>query len=53
MAPHEADGPGQSSSHVDACGYGAVVNTTQPIASNAIGRRLKRNSRQLIETPAE
>ena len=30
-----------------------VVNTTQPKASSAIGRRLKRNSRQLIDTPAE
>ena len=30
-----------------------VVNTTQPNASSVIGRRLKRNSRQLIDTPAE
>src|SRR4029077_268185 len=30
-----------------------VVNTTQPMASNEIGRKLKRNSRQLIATADE
>ena len=30
-----------------------VVNTTQPMASSEIGRRLKRNSRQLIATADE
>src|SRR6185312_13142566 len=31
----------------------SVVNSTQPIASSEMGRRLKRNSRQLIATAAE
>ena len=30
-----------------------VVNTTQPIAKSAIGRRLKRNSFQLIFTASQ
>jgi hypothetical protein len=30
-----------------------VVNRTQPTASIAIGRKLKRNSRQLIATAEE
>jgi hypothetical protein len=30
-----------------------VVNTTQPTASNVMGRRLNRNSRQLIATADE
>jgi len=30
-----------------------VVKTTQPTASSVIGRKLKRNSRQLMATPVE
>ena len=38
---------------VAAAATAQVVNTTQPKASSEIGRRLKRNSRQLMATPAE
>ena len=31
----------------------SVVNSTQPTASSEMGRRLKRNSRQLMATEAE
>ena len=44
---------GRPSSACATAATATVVNTTQPIASSAIGRRLKRNSRQLIATPAE
>src|SRR5215469_376242 len=46
-------GQDRPSSKCVAAPAATVVNTTQPIASREIGRRLKRNSRQLIATADE
>ena len=54
MAPRTKAAPHcQPNSVCTASATAQVVNTTQPNASRMIGRRLKRNSRQLIDTPAE
>ncbi len=44
---------GRPSSQWAAAATATVVKTTQPTASSEIGRRLKRNSRQLIATADE
>ena len=44
---------GMPSSQCTAAATAQVVKTTAPNANSAIGRRLKRNSRQLMATPAE
>ena len=46
-------GHGRPSSQCADAATATVVNTTQPTASNEMGRRLKRNSRQLIATADE
>ncbi len=46
-------GQGTDSTYCAAAATATVVNTTHPKASRVIGRRLKRNSRQLIETADE
>ena len=46
-------GHDRPSSQCVAAAAATVVNTTQPMASSAIGRRLKWNSRQLIATADE
>ena len=52
-AQHEADRPTAGrAARARPRRPSTVVKTTQPIASSVIGRRLKRNSRQLIATPA-
>ena len=54
MAPStNPTGHGQPSSQCTLAATAQVVNTTAPMASNAMGRRLNRNSRHLMETPAE
>ncbi len=54
MAPStKPTGHGSPSSQWVAAAAASVVNTTQPMASSEIGRRLKRNSRQLIATADE
>ena len=50
-AEHEGDG--MPSSQCPTAATAQVVNTTQPNANSVIGRKLKRNSRQLMATPAE
>ena len=49
-AQDEADRPGKTQHKCAAAATAIVVNTTQPTASSEIGRRLNRNSRQLIAT---
>ena len=46
-------GQGSPSMKCAAAAVATVVNTTQPTANSPIGRRLKRNSRQLIATAEE
>ena len=54
MAPStKPTGQARPSSQWVAAATATVVNTTQPTASSEIGRRLKRNSRQLIATADE
>ena len=54
MAPsRKPTAQGKPSRQCTAAATAQVVNTTQPKASSTIGRRLKRNSRQLMATPAE
>ena len=54
MAPStKPTASGMWSSQCAAAATAQVVKTTQPKANSAIGRRLKRNSRQLMATPAE
>ena len=49
MAPRTKPTPQERfNSQWAAAATATVVNTTQPTANNAMGRRLKRNSRQLI-----
>ncbi len=48
-----ATGHGKLSSQCIAAAVATAVNSTQPTASSAIGRRLKLNSRQLIATEDE
>ena len=43
-------GQGKDKTNRAATATATVVNTTHPNASKVIGRRLNRNSRQLIET---
>src|SRR6188472_1900829 len=51
MAPStKATASGMPSSQCAAAVTAQVVNTTQPNANSVIGRRLKRNSRQLMAT---
>ena len=44
---------GMPSTKCTAAATAAVVKMTPPKANSVIGRRLKRNSRQLMVTPAE
>src|ERR1700678_36004 len=46
-------GQGRPNRRWVAVAVAAVVNRTEPTASNEMGRRLKRNSRQLIATAEE
>ncbi len=51
MAPiTKPTGQGSPNSQCVPAATATVVNTTHPTASNEMGRRLKRNSRQLIAT---
>ena len=54
IAPNtKPTGQASPSSQCAAAAVATVVNTTQPTASRVIGRRLNRNSRQLIATADE
>ena len=54
MAPRtKPTAQGKPRSQWVAAAMAIVVNTTQPIARSAIGRRLKRNSFQLIFTASQ
>ena len=54
MAPRtKPTAQGKPNSQWVAAATAIVVNTTQPIARSAIGRRLKRNSFQLIFTASQ
>ena len=54
MAPNtKPTAQGKPNRKCVAAATATVVNTTQPIASSAIGRRLKRNSFQLIFTASQ
>ena len=54
MAPRtKPTAQGKSNKKWVAAAIATVVNTTQPIAKSVIGRRLKRNSFQLIFTASQ